>query len=341
MKNKPDCTVIIPVYNAEKTVCRAIESIFASGSDAYLYEVLVVDDGSADGTATAVLDLCAGYPSVRLLQKENGGVSFARNTGLQNARGHFVYFMDADDEVIRSALDEMIGRAYETGADMMIADFERYIDATEEKTAVAPELPENRTLNESFIKSSILLRFIDGDARALSPLWNKLYVRQRIDACGLRFNENRTHGEDWEFNIRYFENAASVYYDSRLLYRYYLNGTQQSYGKYRKGLVQGFAEGYGLLKELIRRHSLFELDGMIYQKLQRNTAYNFISALRTEGVSVKEKKALLRLKEAKDVFGQLAKADEETLAALDLSRKDKMAFLLLSKGEYRLALKMI
>lgn len=92
-------SVIIPCYNQAAFVGQAIESAFAQSPRTT--EVIVVDDGSTDSTA----DVVQGYPAVRLIRQPNAGVSAARNAGLAAARGDFVVFLDADDELLPDAVE--------------------------------------------------------------------------------------------------------------------------------------------------------------------------------------------------------------------------------------------
>lgn len=89
-------TVIIPVYNGEKYVARAVRSVIAQPKGEYA-EVLIVNDGSRDTSGKICDDLAAEYSNVRVIHKENGGVSSARNLGIQNVRTKYVAFLDCDD----------------------------------------------------------------------------------------------------------------------------------------------------------------------------------------------------------------------------------------------------
>ncbi|WP_394405152.1 glycosyltransferase family 2 protein [Streptococcus sp. 20-1249] len=93
-------SVIIPAYNAEKTIERAVKSIYLQSRRDLIKEVLVIDDGSNDQTQKIVLNLIKKWPefSLRIISKENGGVASARNIGLQKANGKWIAFLDADDE---------------------------------------------------------------------------------------------------------------------------------------------------------------------------------------------------------------------------------------------------
>lgn len=99
-------SVIIPVYNAEKTVAEAIQSVLnQSYTD---FELLLIDDGSKD----ASLDICKRYATqdrrIKVSHKPNGGVSSARNMGLENARGEFIDFLDNDDCMYPEYLETMV-----------------------------------------------------------------------------------------------------------------------------------------------------------------------------------------------------------------------------------------
>ncbi|MEQ6341612.1 MAG: glycosyltransferase family 2 protein [Gammaproteobacteria bacterium] len=101
----PTISVVIPLYNKPQYVRRAVESALAQG-DAIL-EVVVVDDGSTDDSAARVKAL--NHVKVRLVEKPNGGVSSARNRGIEEARGEFIAFLDADDLYLPGFIDEIIG----------------------------------------------------------------------------------------------------------------------------------------------------------------------------------------------------------------------------------------
>ena len=97
MKQLPLISVIIPAYNAEKTLMRACRSVLAQSYPNM--ELVIVNDGSTDGTADEMAVAAKLGHNVKLLQKENGGVSSARNKGLDSAAGEYLYFLDADDEI--------------------------------------------------------------------------------------------------------------------------------------------------------------------------------------------------------------------------------------------------
>ena len=112
-------SVIIPAFNSEATLARALDSVL--GQTAPAHEIIVVDDGSQDGTA----DVAASFEGVRLLRQENRGVSAARNRGVEEASGDWVAFLDADDYYYPWRLEETIKAVAKVpGADFVTGNFE-------------------------------------------------------------------------------------------------------------------------------------------------------------------------------------------------------------------------
>lgn len=91
---------IIPLYNCEKYIATCLDSVLNQGLASDEYEVVVVNDGSTDNGAEIVTQYCQKYENFRLIDKENGGVSSARNRGIDEAKGEYIYFMDADDYLL-------------------------------------------------------------------------------------------------------------------------------------------------------------------------------------------------------------------------------------------------
>ena len=96
----PSVSVIVPVYNGERFVAECLDSIARQRLEDI--EIIIVDDGSIDSTAAICSDFVAAEPRARLVQKRNGGVSAARNSGLDIARGEYIAFIDAEKDDYRS-----------------------------------------------------------------------------------------------------------------------------------------------------------------------------------------------------------------------------------------------
>lgn len=115
---KPLVSIIVPVYNLEKVVPRCLNSLLAQTYNDI--EIIVVDDGSKD----ASLDICKEYskkdPRVTVMSKENGGVSSARNLGLDNTRGEYIVFVDSDDFVLPTYIESIVNGFAISNADIVV-----------------------------------------------------------------------------------------------------------------------------------------------------------------------------------------------------------------------------
>ena len=94
-------SVVIPLYNKESSIAQSLKSVLSQEYDDF--EVVIVDDGSTDGSVGVVEAI--NDPRIRLIKQENGGPSMARNTGVKNAKGEWIVFLDADDEMLPNALE--------------------------------------------------------------------------------------------------------------------------------------------------------------------------------------------------------------------------------------------
>lgn len=195
----PAVSVIIPVYNAASTLERCLESILAQS---YVnFEVLLVDDGSTDSSA----DICRTYEErdsrVRIVSQPNRGVSAARNTGLDNARGEYVVFCDSDDMVKDFWLSSMMGEAGKAG--MVVCGYNIHKPVSDEWEKVT--LGHTEIFTDDDVLLETLLR-----GRLLQFVWNKLFNMSVIRESSLRFEESFTIFEDEYFVLGYIRHISKV-----------------------------------------------------------------------------------------------------------------------------------
>lgn len=119
-------SVIIPAYNSESYLSDTLESLISQTFKNF--EVVVVNDGSTDGTQTVIDNYCEKYDFIKSVFQKNGGVSSARNNGLSKASGEYVVFLDADDWYTPSSLGAFYEKAQETGADIVMGRLQNFTD---------------------------------------------------------------------------------------------------------------------------------------------------------------------------------------------------------------------
>ena len=146
-------SIIIPVYNAFSTIERVVDSIISQNVDNY--EVILVDDGSTDGSAGVCDKIAARYPAFRCIHQPNAGVSAARNRGLQETAGDFIAFLDADDVIAPNYLQELLCTCED--ADIAVCDVVVREGETETKRFTHPPclLTQNEALNALFTRQTI------------------------------------------------------------------------------------------------------------------------------------------------------------------------------------------
>lgn len=190
----PKYTVIIPVYKAEKTLRKCVDSLLKYKRDDV--EVILVNDGSPDSSGKICEEYAKEYSYVRYISKENGGVSTARNAGLTAASGTYITFVDSDDYVVDdyfAIIDNVISQF-----DYDLVQFSHYV------TGSARENIVTQAEFSAFDRASAFSRLIGVICnKAINPPWAKVYKREIIEKYGISFPIGASVAEDRAFNIAY------------------------------------------------------------------------------------------------------------------------------------------
>ena len=207
-KETPQISVIVPVYNSEKTLRRCVGSLLdQSYAD---FEIILVDDGSTDSSKEICDVFSAKDSRVKVLHKPNGGVSSARNAGLDFSSGTYVAFCDSDDCVEKDWLSSMAEYAGNRG--LVVCGYRT--DGSRQETR-ALETGTVRTFEDP---AEILGKLLNSSL--LNFIWNKLFVRAEIESMGLRFDETFKVFEDEYFVLGYLAGNCHVTYVPYIGYRY-------------------------------------------------------------------------------------------------------------------------
>lgn len=240
-------SIIVPAYNAEKTIERALESV--QNQTCSDFEVIMIDDGSRDSTS----EICRRFAKTDLRFKYfvqcNKGVSSARNRGILEAKGEYIAFLDSDDEYSNTYLEEF---------DKLLAEYPEY-DHYWCGFAIQSEMSNRKTMQVCSQREDISLvnrchimtlheKWMD------STLWNKIYKRKKLIKHEIFMDETMSLGEDLLFNYEYLNAVGekiAVINKPNYVYYQFADNTLDS--KYRKNLLELYeyidAE---LLKWLVR-----------------------------------------------------------------------------------------
>ena len=209
-------SVVIPVYNCIGFLPATVQQIMQSGlSD---FELLLIDDGSTDGTSQFCDSLSREYANVRCIHQENSGVSAARNRGIAESLGEYIWFFDADDGVDAGAACAAEQSLRQNRPDMLIfgMSFDYYhrgrMYRREELVYQAEGCRNREQLADVF---SELYQY-----NMLSPVWNKLIRRSLLLDHGVRFVPDLIEMEDFVFSVNCLCSCGSIYLLPEAVYRY-------------------------------------------------------------------------------------------------------------------------
>lgn len=144
-----ELSIIVPVYNVEKYVCACVKSLYRQGLDEKCFEVIIVNDGTTDGSMHVIESLLAQHSNIITIHQENQGLSVARNNAMKIARGIYILMPDSDDLLIDNSVKPLLDKALETGVDLIVADYLMMNDEDIEKYHVNPPKQENLTFEET------------------------------------------------------------------------------------------------------------------------------------------------------------------------------------------------
>lgn len=232
-------SIVIPVYNVEKYLRKCIDSIIAQTfSD---WELILVNDGSKDNSGKICDEYTEKDVRIKVIHKKNEGVSKARNTGIEHARGEFICFIDSDDWIESSYLSDF-------KLDECQCDF--YFSGALYDTY--KKVYSYKKYNEKYCKNIYEIRdeFFNQDLLSNGYPWGKLYKTQIIKDNNMRFNENLTINEDHIFVFQYFLHINSLYIMNTAGYHYTVfdNSGRKLSGKVNKYIeLKAAAEHFNII----------------------------------------------------------------------------------------------
>lgn len=224
-------SIIIPIYNREKTVGRIIDGILSVKSKKF--ELILVNDGSTDNSENICNEYTKKDERVILINKENGGVSSARNCGIDNANGKYLYFCDSDDDVITETLENALEIIKERDEELFIFDYQ-YNFLNENRVQKSSfKLPSDKVLNKKDIVNFIINPLITKSGTDFANVWNKFFSLKVVKENNIRFEEKVFKGEDWRFLLDYLDVIESAVYVPEIIYIYNIDGSQVG-SKYKR-----------------------------------------------------------------------------------------------------------
>ena len=227
-------SIVVPIYNAEKYISGCVDSLL--GQTYKDIEIILIDDGSTDKSPEICDNYVKEHANIKVIHQQNGGVSAARNRGMETAVGEYVVFVDADDYVLPTYCENLIGFADEI-TDLIVSGFV-FVEGTGKikKTVKVTDLsnctPESLKTNFDFYYHLALLN---------SP-FAKLYKKDLIkDIC---FNTDVSMGEDFLFNLECYKKSKSIKFVPIAEYYYNISNENSATKKFKKEYFDCYLKCY-------------------------------------------------------------------------------------------------
>ncbi len=210
----PKVSIILPVYNVEKYIDKCVGSLLNQSFDDF--EVLIINDGSTDSSAEACNRWAERDSKVKVFHQQNAGVAAARNQGLANARGEFVFFADPDDWIESNLLEDCYSLATKYKTDIVLFGFfkEQLRNGNEITTKIQP--PELYMLSKTQIRQDLVQYLTVANGFSV---WTKFIKKSLITEHNLSFPAMR-RGQDMAFSLELYANAHSIVATPNCYYHY-------------------------------------------------------------------------------------------------------------------------
>lgn len=229
-------SVIVPMYNVGPYIEKCAASI--QGSSYEKLEIVLVDDGSSDETVSVCENLADRDPRIKLECKPNGGVSSARNLGIDKSTGEWICFVDADDWIDEGMLQWLFDQCEKHEADLAVCGLTQHyanrVDTTESRTVVEPLMSPSAALRNVGVMQG----------RPVARLFKRSCV------AGTRFDADLHYGEDWLFFCEVIAQSRAIYYEPRPFYHQLINREGNS------GSAFGKSKTY--FDAAVKVHALYE-----------------------------------------------------------------------------------
>lgn len=280
MKNRGMVSIIVPVYNTEEYLRRCVDSLISQTWKNL--EIILIDDGSEDRSGEICDEYADKFPQINVIHQKNRGVSAARNQGIEIAKGDYLAFVDSDDWVSSKLI-------------------ESYFEMMDIEAGIVPVCVAESGGKGGIQKYSRrnFMEFLS-DEHVNVP-WNKLYEAGIVHANHLRFDENKSLGEDFAFNMEYLRYAPEEYWVNTDPLYYHQEGREGSLeNSYHPELFKLQIETFQVLRHFLQETGNWNMENQriwswlffsrlyltiqIYRKYERQEKYKDIECTIAEAL---------------------------------------------------------
>ena len=247
-EKQPDVSVILPVYNVEKYIRRCLDSLVNQDCSCS-YEIIIINDGSQDGSAEIIGEFEQSYDFIRAISQENAGVSAARNRGISEAKGKYMALVDSDDFVEPGYISTMYELAEKHDADIVQCRYRNFFEKSQSSMNILLSHRKGVFDGEKALGSLIT------DITVRSYPWNKLYKRSIFVDNKIAYPINRRF-EDLITTPVLFSHAKKVAFTREVLYNYSHRSDSMT-GCAGRNMVESYRDAVITLGEFIDSNGLY------------------------------------------------------------------------------------
>ncbi|MPQ42294.1 glycosyltransferase [Clostridium tarantellae] len=285
-------SVIVPVYNVEKFLRRCMDSLISQAFKDI--EIIAINDGSTDKSLEILREYEEIDSRVKVIDKENSGVSKCRNIGIDVSKGEYIMFVDSDDWIDTDMIENMYYKALEEKADLIMCTYTReFINHSKERVI---KLPSTKIYDDEEVKKELLRKLVGpinkelaspDQLDVLGTIWGKLYKTENIKSNKLVFIDLAVIGsaEDTLFNIYTFNCLKKVVFINRPMYHYWKGNSESITSKYNPNLKEQRKAFFKYIDNFIKENRL----GSEFEKALENRICTSVLGLGLVECSVQNK----------------------------------------------------
>lgn len=243
-------SIIIPVFNGEEHIQNCINSII---NQTYKnIEIIIINDGSLDSTKIKCEELSRKDTRIKLINQKNAGPSVARNTGIENASGNLIQFVDVDDSIKPNMVSKLVEKI-DSETDLVICGYDT-INQVNGKVIMKNNCDG---INKRFHFAEFKQFFVKFyDLTILRQPWNKIYKKEIISNNQIRFDSRVKNAEDLLFNLEYYEKCNNVQIIDESLYRYSVGISNSLTSNYKADFFENRKEVYIEIFNFLSRNNI-------------------------------------------------------------------------------------
>lgn len=244
-------SIIVPVYNAQNYLNKCLDALLSQTFEDF--ELVLVNDGSKDQSGAICDEYALKDNRIKVIHKENGGVSSARNAGIDVASSKYIMFCDSDDFVHPDFCRPLVELADSDENCLVFAGITEIRDNGNCKDVLCPKFKEGETV--SFTKKEFCDLYVELNLKApfllMNMPYNKLFSRKIIEENNIRYDTSIHYNEDFIFNLDYLEKVNTVKLYNKSIYNYYLDAPGSLCKRYFENIIDMFRARENKVKTVI------------------------------------------------------------------------------------------